>query len=123
MNAETHLLSAVRSGLLSVDSQGRVWRHGYDGRYGRVTFRKARRAENDSGRYLQVRLQIDGRRHCAKAARLVYRVLVGPIPARLTVNHESGDKHDNRPGNLNLMTNSEQQLHALHVLHRGRWAA
>lgn len=38
----------------------------------------------------------------------------------MTINHINGIKNDNRLSNLELMTSSEQILHALHILGVGR---
>lgn len=58
----------------------------------------------------------DGKRYNCLAHRLVYHHFKGPIPEGLTINHDNGKKHDNRPSNLLLATKSEQTLHAIHVL-------
>lgn len=61
-----------------------------------------------------------GKRWHAMAHRLVWLHFHGRIPDGLTVNHKNGIWTDNRPDNLELATPSEQQIHALHVLRRGR---
>jgi hypothetical protein len=110
-NAEEFVYRAVVDGTLEIDPEGRVWRNSKKGR---------RRAENDPGEYLQVRLMRDGIRVHACASRLVWRHFNGSIPAGLTVNHKNGHKKENAPGNLELASYSEQQIHALHILGVGR---
>jgi hypothetical protein len=46
------------------------------------------------------------------AAGAVWRVLRGPLPEGLTINHINGVKDDNRPDNLELATHFEQREHA-----------
>jgi ribosome-binding protein aMBF1 (putative translation factor) len=50
------------------------------------------------------------------AHRLVYEVFVGPIPEGMQINHKNGIKDDNRPENLEVVTASENKLHAHRVL-------
>lgn len=118
---EEVVFEAVLRGELEVDEEGRVWRLGNrrgSGKFGVVRFIpcERRRAENDYGRYLQVRVMVDGERVTTQASRLVWRALRGPIPGGLTVNHKDGRKKENRPSNLELATMVEQIQHARDVL-------
>lgn len=104
--AEEGIYWAVKERRLRIDALGRIWRAG------------ARRAENPTGKYLQVRAMRGGKRSHALAHRLVWRHFNGPIPAGLTINHKNGDTTDNRPENLELATPSEQVLHSMRMLGR-----
>lgn len=125
--SENEVYKLVLSGELRIDSEGRIWRvmkRTADRWTGgtKVTPCEPVRAEigfTDPEGYLQVRAMIDGRRHYAAAARLVWRHFKGPIPQGLTVNHQDGRKQNNRPTNLELATYSEQRLHAVQVLGAG----
>lgn len=125
-NVEELVYPLVLSGELSIDEEGRVWRHAarrWD-RWSQATRLipcEPRRAEKDSGEYLQVRAMVDLRRANALAHRLVWRHFNGPIPPGLTVNHKDGKKKRNHPLNLELATYSEQQLHSIHVLGNDPW--
>lgn len=118
---ENEAYAAIEMGELEIDSEGRIWRvaaRRYD-RWAGTTRSipcARRRAENPTGEYLQVRVMIDGRRIHALAQRMVWRHFFGPVPDGKTINHKNGDKLDNRPENLEPATDSEQQLHAIHVL-------
>ncbi|HLF13216.1 MAG TPA: HNH endonuclease signature motif containing protein [Gammaproteobacteria bacterium] len=122
--SELMVYRLVQSGELEIDSEGRIWRlmkRTYDRWTGgtRVVRCKRVRAENALGKsndYLQVRAMIDGKRHHAMAARLVWLHFKGPIPQGITVNHEDGMKPNNRPSNLELATYSEQRHHAIKQL-------
>jgi hypothetical protein len=120
-NTEELVYPFVLSGELSIDPEGRIWRHGAR-RWDRWTQAtkfipcKPRRAEKDSGEYLQVRVMVNGKRANALAHRLVWRHFNGPIPEGMTVNHQDGLKKRNPPGNLELATYSEQQVHSIRVL-------
>jgi hypothetical protein len=48
--------------------------------------------------------------------RLVYESFVGPIPSEMQINHINGVKNDNRLENLEVVSASENKLHAIHVL-------
>lgn len=123
--SERQLYQLVLNGELEIDPEGVIWRvkkRTFDRWSGgtRVTPCKRVRAElMTTGGYLQVRAMIDGKRHNAAAARLVWHHFKGPIPQGLTVNHRDGIKHRNHPLNLELATYSEQRLHAVQVLGAG----
>lgn len=46
------------------------------------------------------------------AHRLVWHYFFGPIPDGMCINHKNGIKDDNRPGNLEIVTYSENIKHA-----------
>jgi DNA-binding CsgD family transcriptional regulator len=46
------------------------------------------------------------------AHRLIWEAVHGPIPNGLVINHKNGRKTDNRIGNLEVVTQSENILHA-----------
>lgn len=122
--AEEFVYQAVVSGDLEILSDGTIWRvrkRGWDRWKKEAVSRLCRRvrAEHDQGEYFQVRAMMNGKRGYALAHRMVYLHFQGPIPNGLTINHENGNKKDNRPENLTLATNSEQQLHATRVLKVG----
>jgi DNA-binding XRE family transcriptional regulator len=90
----------LASGKFTVDDKGNIWR-GH------------KRAEKNSGEYLQVRVMIDGIRYCTCAHRLVWFAKCGKIPHGMIINHKNGVKHDNRPENLEIMSARENTLHAI----------
>lgn len=53
-----------------------------------------------------------------QAHRLVYQSFVGPIPPEMQINHINGVKNDNRLENLEVVSASQNALHAIHVLGR-----
>lgn len=122
---EEGVYPAVESGELVVDDEGKVWRTAVR-RWNRRTGQaescpcEPYRAERISNGYYQVRVMFDKRRHAAAAHRLVWRVLHGPIPDGLTINHKNGKRLDNNPHNLELATYAEQVFHARNILRRGK---
>lgn len=65
--------------------------------------------------YPQVRLS-NGSRDSARTFRvhrLVALVFLGPCPAGKVVNHQNGDKTDNRPDNLEYVSQPDNVAHAL----------
>lgn len=119
---ERAVYEAVLSGEMEIDGHGQIWRlkkRTFDRWAGgvRTTPCNRVRAEVSSGDgYLQVRLMRDGKRVAAAAHRLVWLHFKGPIPDGMTINHKSGNKANNRPGNLELATYSEQRIHAIQEL-------
>ena len=68
--------------------------------------------------YAYVHLWANGTRHACRRSRLVYAAWRGPIPEGYEVNHDNGERHDDAPHNLSLMTGSQNVLHAYQVLGR-----
>jgi len=122
---ERIVYQAVMSGELEIDSEGRIWRVAkrtadrWRGGTRTLPCRRVR-AENQSLEYLQLRVMVDGKRYYVMAHRLVWFHLHGSIPIELSINHKNGNKHDNRPENLELVTLSENRRHALEVLNVDR---
>ena len=123
--SENLVYKLVLSAELEIDAEGRIWRvakRTFDRWTGgtKVTPCTRVRAEQKTpDGYLQVRAMIDGKRHYAAAARLVWLHFKGPIQQGLTANHKDGVKDRNHPDNLELATYSEQRLHAVRVLGAG----
>lgn len=126
--AEEFVYVAVASGELEIDAEGRIWRlarrtrdrWGGPPKSTPVTRQIADRA--GTAGYRNIRAMVDGKRMTALSHRLVWLHRHGPIPDGMTVNHKNGDKGDNRPTNLDLATDSEQQIHANQVLGTGSGA-
>ena len=130
MNKEQILLS---SGLFAIDSEGRVWRvakrHGRGVKPGGGYYTGAKtspcppvRAEFPTRQgYLLVAAMINGQRFAVGAHRFIWTNRNGPIQPGMTINHKNGVKDDNRLGNLELATYSEQRLHAIQVLGAKHW--
>lgn len=115
---EEVLYEAVLAGWIEVRPDGSVWRIAQRRKSrwnGAVTVRPIKPHRIDAAvgvGYRSVRIMVNGKQSGTPAHRLVWRVLRGPIPDGLTVNHRNGRKHDNRPDNLELATYSEQMTHA-----------
>lgn len=114
---ERILVSLVREGQWEIDGEGRVWRtcvrKGRKGGGAHLVSVARRRAEHRlPNGYLQVRAEIDGKRICGGAHRLVWQYFKGDIPHRWEINHDNGLKDDNRPGNLLCGSAGENIAHA-----------
>ena len=114
----------IGNGTLSVDGQGRIWRHKKKHRHGKYNPCEVVRAENKSRKgYLRLTLQFKGKLKCTAAHRVVWMVTNGAIPLGLEINHKNGVKDDNRLENLELVTSSENSTHAVKSgLRRPPWS-
>lgn len=63
-------------------------------------------------------LSKDGKTKDIPAHRAVWQSFNGPIEKPLMINHKNGVKTDNRLSNLELVTNSGNQIHSFRVLKR-----
>ena len=64
-----------------------------------------------TSKYLEVAIRVNGRYLTRSVHRLVAKAYLGD--SNKQVNHKNGDKHDNRPENLEYVTHSQNQQHAL----------
>lgn len=104
-------LDFIRQGVLSIDLEGRIWRHKNDGR----PVVPPRRAENPGQKgYLRLTLGIPGtgRTRCVQAHRVIWTWLNGPIPDGMEINHKDLVKTNNRPDNLEVVTPSGNIRHS-----------
>ena len=70
------------------------------------------------GGYIQIALRREGRTVQPMVHRLVAEAFVPNPDKKPEVNHINGDKADNRAGNLEWTTRSENMKHAFYTLHR-----
>ena len=74
---------------------------------------------HNSNGYRRISLEKDnGKRSGVDVHRLIASTFLGPIPKGMWVNHENGDKADNRVENLKVDTPSYNHHHAFNVLGR-----
>jgi hypothetical protein len=112
-------LDAVANGSIEVRDDGTVWRLTSNGKP-----IEPRRIESVCPKgYFRITLGIPGhasRTKSVRTHRLVWTLANGPIPEGLQVNHKDHDKQNNRLGNLELTTQSENMRHSYTNPHRPR---
>lgn len=97
-------------GLYEVSSEGRIRRNGRVLRPGKIR-----------GGYVQATASLHTRViKYALMHRLVAETFIGELPENFQVNHKNGNRSDNRVENLEIVTASENSLHAYRVLKRQR---
>lgn len=101
--------------LYEVSSEGRVRRSSVGPHSGRLLKQKV----TEKG-YLSVAVY-DGANHKRhhRAHRLVYEAFVGPVPDGREINHKDGNKTNNRPDNLEVVTHQQNMDHAKSI---GLWS-
>lgn len=72
----------------------------------------------DGDGYLQVKLSDGKKRKACKVHRLVAQAFIGEITHPLVVNHKDGNVANNAVSNLEIVTYSENNLHAYRILGR-----
>lgn len=70
----------------------------------------------DASGYYKYAPRVGGKRVGIFIHRWVYRKFIGPLSPELVINHKNGNKMDNRPENLELITPGENSSHAFRVL-------
>lgn len=116
--AEDFALWLVTQGLLSVDSDGYIWRsfRSHFSRWSSVSTLKRiakRRAESSTSEgYLCLQINWHGVKYSCLAHRVTFRVWKGPIADGLQINHIDGCKSNNNPANLEAVTLAENNRHA-----------
>jgi hypothetical protein len=117
---ERAIIDMINLGYIKVDSQGLFWRVDHANNLGRVYEKHAPRLLGfDSHGYVRIGLRDpNGISRKALAHRLVFILKYGDIPDGLQINHKDGIKHNNKLSNLELMTPSQQMIHAVNVLGR-----
>ena len=107
-----YALYLLRQGVLSLDEEGRLWRHSVL-THGKWVSVEARRAENVGGKgYLRLTLQIEGRLRSVMVHRVIWEWLKGPIPVGVQINHIDLNKQNNRISNLELLSGSGNIRHS-----------
>jgi hypothetical protein len=106
----------AKSTLYRVDFDGSIWSCLPANGRGRLPDGVWRRAEYF--RCVNTKKPTDGylfvhfKGQSIRSHRVVYRMLIGPLDPALQINHKNGNKLDNRPENLELVTQSENLKHA-----------
>ncbi len=109
---EKYFLKLIDEGVLEVDASGRIWRKRRWGR--RVSPRRAEYLLPTG--YLHINVKVNRKNIKVRAHRLVWTYFNGSIPKDKQINHKNGVKDDNRPGNLEVVTQSQNAIHASRVL-------
>ena len=101
---EQLFLRLVKSGVFRIKGDGTVWRVGVL-RSGKLTPCKPRRAEYEATNgYLRLRFYYLGVRYRVSAHRVVYLWFCDDLKRHHVVDHRNGDRQDNRPTNLQAVT-------------------
>ncbi len=117
---ERVLVDMIYSNILKVDELGLVWKvkkkhKNWDG------YKDCKPTIQGTQNQRYIRLIVrdeNGIIRRAQAHRVIFIYNYGDIPKGLEINHKNGIKDDNRLKNLELMTPSQQMIHAVNTLGR-----
>lgn len=117
---ERKLIDMTYAGILKIGRDGLIWKvkkkHKEWKGYRDCT---PKLQGHDKDGYLRLGIRDEtGKTRRAFAHRLVFMYFYGDIPDGLQVNHKNGKRNENWLDNLELMTSSQQMIHAIHVLGR-----
>ena len=124
--SETTFLALVATGMFSMDNQGRLWRHKRmmgGSPLGTPAYEKIfaipKRAETSRAAYRTVMFTVDGKRMKIYAYRIIWMLRnQADIPKGLEINHKDGNKENNHPMNLEVVTRSQNTIHSYRELPR-----
>jgi hypothetical protein len=112
--AEDLILELIQDGFFSVNSDGEIWREKIkNGRSVKPCIPRRRAEYEATNGYLRMRVSIHGVRIRVSAHRVVYRFFKGVIPEGCIINHKDGKRWNNRPWNLEAITQSQNVRHGL----------
>lgn len=111
---ERVVIRGVETGLLRIDDEGRVWRIAYQGKAEQIKPIAPKRAETPTpSGYLKVHYTHNGKIIYAQAHRLVWQYYYGNIADGMQINHKDGNKINNHPANLEVVTPRGNVAHAI----------
>lgn len=117
----------VKTGFFKIDEKGQIWKckqRRYDPELETYYVKKLaepKRAESEFNHgYYVIQVQHKGKKKYCMAHNLVWQHFNGDIPKDLYVNHKDGNRHNNDPSNLELVTMEENNRHAATVLKKLR---
>lgn len=114
------VLSLIADGMFSVDAEGSVWRHKIRTRWGYRAVPERRADHVFPVGYRYVSVTINRKQVAVPAHRVVWQALHGAIPDGMQINHKDGDRSNNRPDNLEVVTGAENIQHSYDKLGRSR---
>lgn len=116
---EREYIDMAYEGIIRIDKNGIIWRCKKRFKTGYITIVPRKLGHNNHG-YIRLGTSNKlGKIIHAQAHRLVFMYFYGDIQdGNIQVNHKDGVKHNNVLTNLELMTPSQQMIHAIEVLGR-----
>ncbi len=114
--SEDLFVELIKQGYLRVEENGNVWRladRRNSVRYRPIPITPAG-VKNSAG-YFIIFTMVNWESYACLNHRLIWTYFKGSIPANKEINHKNGIKTDNRLENLEVVTHSENCLHALRI--------
>lgn len=111
-------LEMIDQGVIEVRQDGSVWKLK---NLNHIPFTGPRRTEcRAKAGYLIVKVCFDGLQYVVLAHRLVWTVLRDEVPEGMDLNHIDGNKTNNAPENLEVVSRGDNHRHAYRTGLRGR---
>lgn len=120
-NDEKIFMALVDAGIFEISEKGQIYRVKKTHKEWKGKFRDCKpklldpKAHNG---YIRLTVRVDKINIHVMGHRAVYIHFKGDIPEGYEINHKNGIRDDNEPNNLETVTKSENQLHAVNVLGR-----
>ena len=103
----------IGKGVISLHPDGTFWKNARITNSGRIVPIEPKRMEvNLKAGYLGIVVWKHGKQYLALAHRVAWILLKGNIPDHMDINHKDGNKHNNNPENLEVVTRGTNLYHA-----------
>lgn len=114
---ELFFLAEIQKGYLSIDNNGRIWRHFYYfGKNGQWLISPKRAEYKTLQKYLVLKKGLyknnKSKTLTARAHRIVYMYFFGDIENEFVINHKDAIQYNNNPNNLESITIAKNIEHA-----------
>jgi hypothetical protein len=114
MTAIDAIKAQINQGMLRITPKGEIWKlAAISGGKKKISITPKRAECKLKNGYLGITVCMNGRQFLLLAHRAVWTILVGRIPGGMDINHKDGNKRNNDPKNMEVVTRSENLYHAV----------
>lgn len=116
MKAIEIAIRQIQAGVIEIRPDGTIWKLKNLNAMPRTA--PSRMDKKSKRGYMILAVWEDGKCHLMTAHRLIWTYLNGPIPVGMDINHKDGNRINNRPENLEIMTRGDNLRHSYRELGR-----
>lgn len=111
---EEEIVKFYKDGVIEIHDDGTVWIRCWLRDRTKNRHELKRIDIPHSTGYMRIEFSFNGVFYKAYAHRIIWKCLVGDIPTGITINHKDMNKHNNTISNMEICTQKENSIHAMH---------